>query len=130
MRSHHLWIVRRGNVDRFQTHNAAFAGEPFVDVIWDRRVRERRQQTTAVAPTTGAWALTGGRRPPDQLGDARPARGPRRGGMRRPAFVHGGHNSILAPTSGMAQVVYRGRVRRTWQTAYPSVESMVGSTLS
>jgi hypothetical protein len=34
MRPRHLWIVRRGNVDRFQTLSEAFADEPFVDVIW------------------------------------------------------------------------------------------------
>ena len=37
-------------LDRSQTLTAAFADEAGVDVIWNRRVRERRQQTTAVAP--------------------------------------------------------------------------------
>jgi len=68
-RNRHVWIVRRGNLDRFQTLTVAFADEAGVDVIWDRRVRERRQKTTAVRrnrrrderrqPAPTSWVMLG-----------------------------------------------------------------------
>jgi hypothetical protein len=40
---HHLIIARRGEASRFATLMAAFAGEPEVTILWDRRQGERRQ---------------------------------------------------------------------------------------
>ena len=44
----HFLIVRRGNDEKFAFLQEAFASHP-VEILWDRRVGERRQQA-AVPP--------------------------------------------------------------------------------
>jgi len=40
-------IVRRGHFATYELLNRMFAGDPAVQIIWDRRIRERRQAATA-----------------------------------------------------------------------------------
>jgi hypothetical protein len=43
MTSARLVIVRRGHFATFELLARTFAGDPSVQIMWDRRVRERRQ---------------------------------------------------------------------------------------
>jgi hypothetical protein len=58
-------IVRRGHFATFELLNRMFAGDPNVQIIWDRRIRERRQ---AAPPAEYAGLRKGDRRrkPPTQ----------------------------------------------------------------
>jgi hypothetical protein len=40
-----LVIVRRGHFATFELLTRTFSGDPSVQIIWDRRMRERRQST-------------------------------------------------------------------------------------
>jgi len=42
--AHFLMIVRRGQIERYEFLEKAFTDEP-IQVIWDRRIGERRGQT-------------------------------------------------------------------------------------
>ena len=58
-------IVRRGHFATFELLNRMFAGDAGVQIIWDRRIRERRQS----APTAEYAVLRRGdrrRKPPSQ----------------------------------------------------------------
>ena len=58
-------IVRRGHFATYELLNRMFAGDPGVQIIWDRRIRERRQEI----PTSEFAVLRRGdrrRRPPTQ----------------------------------------------------------------
>ncbi len=43
-----LVIVQRGNVERFRALEGAYRSNPSVHVMWDRRVRDRRQNEALV----------------------------------------------------------------------------------
>ena len=53
-----LIVVRTGAVDRFAALRAAFAPEG-VEVVWDRRVGERRRSSDPAAPGSepASWTL-------------------------------------------------------------------------
>ena len=77
-----LIIIRRGATERFRLLQGVFAREP-VEILWDRRVRQRRQRRapTAMERWVRQRREAGGEtlaEPPDQV------RGEQRASERRP----------------------------------------------
>ena len=65
MSQSNLVIVRRGQFATYELLHRTFAGDPRVQIIWDRRVGERRQ--SAESPGNGERRRSDRRRvPPSQ----------------------------------------------------------------
>lgn len=64
-----LVIVRRGHFATFELLTRTFADDPSVQIVWDRRIGERRRASYSDVPGDGKRRLTDRRRmPPTQWG--------------------------------------------------------------
>ena len=63
-----LVIVRRGHFATFELLSRTFSGDPSVQIIWDRRMGERRQSSEAPGDGERRKRADRRREPPQQWG--------------------------------------------------------------
>lgn len=61
-----LIIVRRGHFATFELLNRTFSDDPGVQIIWDRRIRERRQSAEDAGQSDRRAGRDRRRKPPSQ----------------------------------------------------------------
>jgi hypothetical protein len=64
-----LVVVRRGHFATFELLTRTFSGDPGVQIMWDRRIRERRQSADRLSPLENEERRAGSDRrrvPPSQ----------------------------------------------------------------
>jgi len=61
-----LIVVRRGHFATFELLNRTFSDDPGVQIIWDRRMRERRQSAEGPGDSDRRRGSERRRKPPSQ----------------------------------------------------------------
>lgn len=61
-----LVVVRRGHFATFELLNRTFSDDPSIQIIWDRRMRERRQSAGGLGPGDRRTGNDRRRVPPSQ----------------------------------------------------------------